>query len=466
MNRLFRRDVGFYKRLLLLTAPFMLQNLINFSVGLADTFMVSQLGNEAIAAVNAANAPVFLMTSLVFGMQNGISVLASQYWGKNDLSNINRALGVGFFFAAGFSGFLALLFFTFPVQIMDLLSNNHALSLLGAPYLRIIGFSYVLNALSAVYVSVQGSMENPGFGMRLFAASAFLNILLNDLLIFGRFGLPRMEILGAAVATLLTRAVEFTVCVLYALKNRRLPLDSSCLFHPGAAMISRFAKYTSPVVLNEIIWGLGNSALIIIYGHTSYSVEFLAANALMGNLVRLSLVVCFGLAAATAVLIGKAIGEGRSHGEVMDLAWTLLAFTTAVGTLIGILTLLLLPTLFIPVIFPLFKLYGTAASIATAIAVVQFAASPIHAFPITSILGILRAGGDATWATMLDIGPQWLIAIPLATAAALVLHLGWWPVIIAVQTENLVKVPLCYLRIRSKKWIHDVTKPSGRDVNL
>ncbi len=462
MLHFLRRDAGFYKRLLFLTAPFILQNLINFSVGLADTFMVSQLGNQAIAAVTAANAPVFLMISLCFGMQNGLSVLISQYWGKRDLVSINRALGVAVMAGFVISGTLALIFFSFPVQIMDLLSNDHSLSLLGAPYLRIIGFSYVLNTLSAVYVSTQGSTENPHFGMKLFASSALLNVGLNYLLIFGNFGLPRLEIAGAAVATLLTRSVEFLICVIYALRSRRIPLQFAHLLRPGAEMARRFARYTSPVVLNEIVWGLGNSALTVIYGHTENSVEMLAANALMGNLGRLSLVACFGLGAATAVLIGKSIGEGRSHEDVMDLARTLLSFTTMIGLGIAAVTLILLPTLLIPVVFPLFKLYGTAASVATAMAVAQFGTSPLHAFCITSILGVLRAGGDVAFATMLDIGPQWLVSIPVTALVALVFRLGWWPICLAVQTENLVKLPLCLLRIRSGKWIHDVTRSGGK----
>ena len=123
IRRLRSRPAAFYRRLLALTLPIALQNLITFSLGLIDTFMVSQLGNTEMAAVTAANGPVFLLLSMVFGIQSGLGILASQYWGKRDTENINRALGVASFLGAGLAVILALAFFLRPVAIMDLLSN-------------------------------------------------------------------------------------------------------------------------------------------------------------------------------------------------------------------------------------------------------------------------------------------------------------------------------------------------------
>ena len=155
-----RRGPEFYRYLARLTAPIALQNLITFSLGLIDTFMVSQLGNLEMAAVTTANVPVFLLISIVFGIQSGVGILISQYWGKQDKESISRAIGVAAFIGTGISLLLALILFAWPVQIMDLLSNEHELSVLGAPYLRVIGFSYVFNMLSSIYVSAQRSVEN------------------------------------------------------------------------------------------------------------------------------------------------------------------------------------------------------------------------------------------------------------------------------------------------------------------
>ena len=133
MFQFLRREPGFYKRLLKLSLPMILQNLITFSLGLIDTFMVSRLGNAEMAAVTTANVPVFLLTSIVFGFQSGLGILVSQYWGKGDEKSVSRALGVSALLGSAVTLILALLFFCFPVSIMDCLSNRHDLSLLGGP---------------------------------------------------------------------------------------------------------------------------------------------------------------------------------------------------------------------------------------------------------------------------------------------------------------------------------------------
>jgi len=455
------RGKGFYQYLWKLSIPIILQNLITFSLGLIDTFMVSQLGNTEMAAVTTANVPVFLLISIVFGFQSGLGILISQYWGKKDAENINRALGVAAFLGTLFALALAVVLFLFPVPIMDLLSNEHQLSVLGAPYLRLIGFSYVFNMLSSLYASAQRSIENPHFGMKLFGFSTLLNTGLNYLLIFGHWGFPALGITGAAIATLLARVAEFIICVIYALRCKALPILPRCFFHPGGEMVRKFVKYSSPVVFNETAWGLGNSLLTVILGYTQNSVQMLSANAVMGNIHRLCLVVCFGLGAATAVIVGKSIGRGDTHDQVMDLSLGLLQFTFLVGLGLAAICLAMVPTVFVPVIFPLFKLTGETAAIATALAVTAFVAIPLHAYSISAITGVLRSGGDVVWATALDLSPQWLVCLPLTALFALVLHAGCWPICIAMQAECLLKVPLCIFRIRRGRWIHNVTLHEG-----
>lgn len=465
MFQALKRDKAFYSYLVRLTSPIALQNLITFSLGLIDTLMVSQLGNNEMAAVTAANVPVFLLISIVFGVQSGVGILISQYWGKRDLKSISRAIGVASFLGVALALVVAVVLFLWPVQIMDLMSNKHHLSLLGAPYLRVIGFSYVFNMLSSIYVSAQRSVENSSFGMKLFGMSTVLNTGMNYLLIFGKCGFPMLGVEGAAIATLLSRVAEFVVCLICALRSRVIPLDWKALARPGGEMLRRFVKYSSPVLVNELFWGLGNSLLTVILGHTVISVEFLAANAVMGNLNRLFLVVCFGLGAATAVMVGKAIGEGQSQEEVMSLSHCLLQFTVVLGFAIAALALVLVPLVFQPYIFPLFKLYVRPAAIATALAVTSFASIPLHAYSISAVTGVLRSGGDVGWAAALDLLPQWLFALPLTALFALVLGDGsnyWW-VAAAIQGESLLKVPLCMLRCRKPVWIHDVTIPEGEE---
>ena len=461
MLKYLKRGPGFYGYLWRLTGPIALQNLITFSLGLIDTLMVSWLGNTQMAAVTTANVPVFLLISIVFGVQSGLGILVSQYWGKKDMESISRAIGVAAMLGTGITLVLAVVLFLWPVQIMDLLSNKHELSVLGAPYLKLIGFSYVFNMLSSIYVSAMRSAENSGFGMKLFGVSTLLNTGMNYLLIFGKCGLPALGIQGAAIATLLSRVAEFLICLVCALRSRILPLDLGAFLRPGWEMLRRFVKYSTPVILNETAWGLGNSLLTVILGHTTVSVAYLAADAVAGNLNRLFLVVCFGLGASTAVMIGKAIGEGADREELMALSRTLSWVTILVGAVLAVVALALVPLLFQPVIFPLFKLEGLSAHLATTLIVTGFACIPLHAYSISAVTGILRAGGDVFWSTALDLGPQWLVALPLTALLGLALDADPWFISLAIQMESFVKCPICLWRIRSKKWIHDVTLPEG-----
>lgn len=458
MFRALHRESGFYRRLWTLAAPMILQNIITTSLGFADIFMVGLLGNAEMAAATAANVPVFIIQVVIFGFQSGIAVLVSQYWGRGDTDSINRCLGVALYAVTGFSTLLALITFLFPAQVLRLITPNEELVDLAVRYIQIVGFSYIFNGISSIYAGIQRSTEYPKFGMLLFGVSMCVNTFLNFVLIFGHFGAPAMGITGAAVATLTSRVVEFVIAAVFALSSRRLPLRWSCILRPGRAIVRSFLTYSTPVVCNEAMWSIGTSMLTVIMGHMANSQDMLAAYALVGNIDKLSTVVCFGLAGSAAVIVGKEIGQGHSRERVYEVSWTLLLVSMLVGGAVMALLLVLLPTFFRPVLFPLFQLAPGAAEAATYLAVVYAVFMPMRAFDITNITGVLRAGGDARVASLIDIGPLWLAAIPLMALTGLVLHAPTWVVCIAMQAENLLKCPIGLIRFHSRKWINDVTQ--------
>ncbi len=458
MFRALHRESGFYRRLWTLAAPMILQNIITTSLGFADIFMVGLLGNAEMAAATAANVPVFIIQVVIFGFQSGIAVLVSQYWGRGDTDSINRCLGVALYAVTGFSTLLALITFLFPAQVLRLITPNEELVDLAVRYIQIVGFSYIFNGISSIYAGIQRSTEYPKFGMLLFGVSMCVNTFLNFVLIFGHFGAPAMGITGAAVATLTSRVVEFVIAAVFALSSRRLPLRWSCILRPGRAIVRSFLTYSTPVVCNEAMWSIGTSMLTVIMGHMANSQDMLAAYALVGNIDKLSTVVCFGLAGSAAVIVGKEIGQGHSRERVYEVSWTLLLVSMLVGGAVMALLLVLLPIFFRPVLFPLFQLAPGAAEAATYLAVVYAVFMPMRAFDITNITGVLRAGGDARVASLIDIGPLWLAAIPLMALAGLVLDAPTWVVCIAMQAENLLKCPIGLVRFHSRKWINDVTQ--------
>ena len=168
--------------------------------------------------------------------------------------------------------------------------------------------------------------------------------------------------------------------------------------------------------------------------------------------------VCFGIAASAAVIVGKEIGMGRDKQRVYEVSWTLLLVSMLVGAAVMALLLVLLPTFFRPVLFPLFKLAPGAVEAATCLSVVYAVFMPMRAFDITNITGVLRAGGDGKTAVLIDTLPLWLVAIPLMAVSGLVLHAPTWIVCIAMQAENVCKCPIGLVRFHSKKWINDITR--------
>lgn len=457
MFSVLRQKPSFYSRLWKLALPIILQNLITTSLGFVDTFMVGLLGNAELAAVAAANTPIFLVQVIIFGLMSGLTVLVCQYWGKGDAVAINRVMGIAVYAGILIAGTAALVMYFFPQVILSFVTNNALLIELGAPYVRIVGISYVFNAVSSVYVGMQQSTENPGFGMIVFAISMLLNTFLNYCLIFGELGAPKLGITGAAVATLASRVVEFVIVFIYSLSSRRVPLIPKALICPGMAIAKNAFTYAGPVILNETLWGLGTTLMTAIMGHMIISADMLAAYAIMGNIDKFSTVACFGIAGASSVIVGKRIGEGASKDEVYNVSCCLLMVSFLLGVLIAIALAIVLPTVFIPYLYPLFNLSETATEVAVTMCIVYILTMPLKSFDISNITGILRAGGDARMAAILDLCPLWLVAVPLTALTGLVLHAPISLVCLSIYSENVSKMPLGTARLRSRKWINDVT---------
>ncbi|MFQ7854189.1 MAG: MATE family efflux transporter [Flavonifractor plautii] len=252
------RGAAFYRNVARLALPILLQNLCTTLLGLIDTFMVGALGEAPLAAVLVANIPVFVIQLVIFGLQSGSSVLISQFWGKGDTESINRVIGLGCYVAGAISLAFASVMFFLPEQLMGLLTDNQELVPLAAQYARIVGFSYIFNSLTGVYVGAHRSMENPAGHdhLRRVHADQRLPQLGVHLRQPGRSRPGRG---GRGGGTLSARVLEFVIMFSYALTNHRFRLKPAVLFRPGRALLAKFLHYSGPVVLNETLWGLGTS---------------------------------------------------------------------------------------------------------------------------------------------------------------------------------------------------------------
>lgn len=455
-----RRGKGFYGSMFRLALPIILQNLIVTSLGMVDTFMVGVLGETSMAAVTAANIPVFVIDLLIFGIQSGCVVLISQYWGKGDHESINRVIGIGLYCCGILTTAFALAVFFWPVQTMSLFCNEPEVVALAAQYIRFVGFGYAFNGLGCIYVGACRSMENPKLGLIIYSIAVCINTFLNWVLIFGNLGAPALGVAGAAIATSISFGVQLLIVIVYACVNRRFKINVKCLLLPGKAMIRRFAKYSTPVVFNETMWGLGTSIYPTIMGHMAGSTEILAAYTIAGNIEKLCTVAVFGVAATASIIIGKEIGKGNQK-EVYSIACAIETVSFLTGLCSGLIMLGLLHVVIVPFVYPLFGLSARSASISTMMVTVMTLFLAARSYNSTNIVGVLRGGGDVKAATLIDILPLWCVAIPIAAIAGLVLKVDIFWVYIALSVENVVKFFFGLYRFKSKKWINDITKISS-----
>ncbi len=465
MLKLFRREPGFYGRLLALALPILFQNLITNSLGLVDTFMVGTMGEGPLAGVTLANIPVFVVQLMMFGIQSGSSVLISQYRGKGDMGAINRVMGIGMYAAGAIGLTFALIMGFLPTQFMGLFGTDAAVVATAARYARIVGWSYFFDSFVQVYIGVHRAMGNPSRGLVILGASMACNTFLNWVLIFGNLGAPRLGVEGAALATLLARVLSCSIAVGWAVLDKQFKLSPALLFRPGGEMTRRFIRFSTPVMCNETFWGLGTSLFPTIMGHMEGSQEILAAYAIAGNITNLCTVGVFAISGTAAILIGQEIGSGRAD-RVYSLGALLNALAFLFGLGAGLLFLGLLHWFVIPVLYPLFGLSSAAGDICTMMLTVVFTMMPLRSFECTNIVGVLRGGGDVRMATLIDLTPLWVVALPLAVLSGLVFKAGIFWVYLSMMSENLVKGILGIRRFLSGKWINDVTVSARADAGV
>ncbi len=451
-----KRGRDFYRTVLSLAIPIVLQNLITTSMGLLDTFMVGMLGETPLAAVTMANIPIFVEQLMIFGFQSGSSVLISQFYGKNDEDSINQVLGIAFYISGGLTLLFGCIMCFFPLEFMGLFGNDAVVVGTAAQYIRIVAFSIFFGGLSEVYIAAHRSMANPKLGLYILAVSVLSNTFFNWVFIFGKLGAPAMGVEGAALATLMARILQFLIALLHILLNKRFRLKPAQLLRPSRAMLRRYIHYATPVLFNETFWGLGTALYPTIMGHMAGSQAILAAYGISGNIEKLATSLVFAVGGTTAIIIGNEIGAGRRE-TVYDvgLALNTLAFLT--GLIAGLTMIGLTFLFFRPVVYPFFHLSDQAADIAAMMSVVTFSFLSVRSFNTTNVVGVLRGGGDVRAASLIDLSSLWLVSIPLAALSGLVFQWGILAVCLCISLDNVIKFFFGVARLRSGVWIRDVT---------
>lgn len=441
----------FYKQVFMLVLPMAIQNLINVGVTAADVMMLGRVGEDVLSGSSLAGQIQFVMTLFLFGITSGATVMTAQYWGKRDTRSIEKIMGIGMLGAVSAGLIFTIASQLFPVQLLSIYTNDANVIAEGVKYLRVVSLSYVLMAMTQVYLYIMRSIERVVIATIVYSTSLVVNVVLNVLLIFGLFGFPELGIVGAAIATLTSRIIEFLIVVFYATKkNKVVKFKIRDVIHIDKILFKDFLVYAAPVIVNELLWGLGSSTNTAIIGHMGSAA--VAANSVAQMARQLAMVVCFGVSNATAIYLGKTIGEKKFElAKVYGKKF--LQISIIVGALGGLMILLAAP-----VINNFMTLSTDAQGYVKFMFFVMSYFTLCMSVNTTLIVGVLRSGGDTKYGMLVDLGGMWGFSILLGALAAFKFHASVEIVYIILMSDEVVKIPMSVARFKSNKWIKDITR--------
>ncbi|MDR7857238.1 MATE family efflux transporter [Tissierella sp.] len=445
------KDKNFLKDMLRIAIPIALQNLITSSLNMLDTLMISGLGKSSIAAVGLANQLFFFYALIIFGINSGSSIFISQFWGKKDTANIKKILGLAVSLSAVVGLVFTIIALFYPETVMRFFIKEAVVVKLGSEYLRIVSLSYIITGVGFAYSIAARSIGKAKMPMIVSAISFATNGVFNYLLIFGKFGFPELGIRGAAYGTLIARIVE--ICfILYFVYRDIEPLAAKFkeLTDWSKEFIARYLKTTYPVIINETLWALGQVMYSVAYARIGE--EATAAVQIATTIQNVFFVLVRGLANACTVMIGNKIG-GEDEGEAYNYAIQFLTMSTIAGLVLGTI-MILTPDLTLKLFI---SLEPDVYNLSKKLLIVGGLFCFVRTFNSTLIVGVLRGGGDTTFSMYLEMGAVWLVGVPLAFMGALFFHFPVHIVFILVSFEEVVKAILGLPRVKSKKWIRNVT---------
>ncbi|MEG2859611.1 MAG: MATE family efflux transporter [Clostridia bacterium] len=447
-RRLFHWEKNFTRTVLRLAVPIVVQSLMIALMHIVDNLMIGQLGEYQLAGVTQANRITFLLQVTMFGVVSGASIFTAQYWGKRDLAGIHRTLGLGMITGLGVAALFAIPSILCPeVLIRLLIHEEHAMEA-GAAYLRVVGFAYLVQALSTVQAAVLKSTEQVKLPMAGSILAIVANTLLNYMLIFGKWGAPKLGVTGGAIATLIGSCLELALLLFVGYRYNLPNAARLKAFAFTRLEAKRYFRVVLPTMLNEGFWSLGMVVYSGAYGLMGAST--VAAVSIYNSVEQLSSVVLRGATHACAVMIGMAIGAGREQEASLTAKRMLLG--SSLAGLVGGLFVMGISGFVVSWFNVSVETARSAHTLINTYACFLW----LQALASLLIVGILRAGGDVKYAMVTDIAPVWLVGIPLVFIFGP--GMGWsiQHVYLLTRIEELVKSVIAFGRMRSGKWIHNL----------
>ncbi len=441
---------SFYRRLGRLAFPIALQSLMLAAVAAGDALMLGKVAQNEMTAVSLATQIQFVQNMFLAAVTGAGAILGAQYWGKGD----RRMLEDLFDLMLRYCGLVSLVFFLacelIPGALMHIFTHDAPLIEIGAAYLRIAGWSYLLTGVSQCYLTTMKVTDHVPPSAWISSGAVILNIGLNAVFIFGLLGAPRMEARGAALATTIARVIELGLCLGVSAKNGYVRPAPERFFRVERPLVKDFLRQCLPLMGGSLFWGVGFTSYTAIIGHMG--ADAAAANSVAAVVRDLICCVCNGVASAAGIIVGNALGAGDLEtGKAYGIKLRNISFVIGFGSTAVVLALT-------PLVTRMVLLTDTARGYLTGMMVIMAFYMIGRCVNTVTINGVIDGGGDTLFDVYSLAVTMWGIAIPLALLGAFVFH---WPVLAVYACtclDEVGKIPWVMLHFRKYKWVKDLTR--------
>lgn len=451
----FTKDKSFYRTLFRMLTVVALQNLVAYSVNMADNIMLGSYDQTALSAAATVNQIFFMVQQFALSIGNALVVLASQYWGEKRILPVRTLTGIALKLGIAVSAAIILLCALIPGPLLYLFTDSQAIVAEGMRYLALIQWTFALFIITNVLMAALRSVGIVNISFYISVVSLIVNVAINYTLIFGKFGFPEMGILGAAVGTVAARILELGIVLVYLLRfDKKLRLFDGGLLTKDQSLRRDYTKVYIPIMCSQVLWGISVPMQTAILGHLSD--DAIAANSVATTFYQYLKVIVIAMSSTSAVMIGNAIGRGDER-RIRSDARTMSVIDVAIGLVLGIALFLLRKPL-----ISCYSLTDSAATMAVNLMVVMSFVMVGMSYQMPVSFGIIQGAGDGrfTMAMNMNMISTWLIVMPLSFLTAF-----WWKwpieaVVLVIQSDQIFKGLPTFIRFRGYKWIRKLTKPA------
>ena len=448
---IFVRDASFYRTFFPLLLVIVLQQLAALAVNLADNIMLGRYSELALSGASLVNQLQFTLQQIAAGIGMGIVVLAAQYWGQKRTEPIKKIISLGV--KCGF--FSGVLFFAIsqlaPAGVLGLFTRDTEVIAEGVRYLKVICWTYPVFGLSNSLMYALQSVETAMIGTVMSCSTICINVCLNYCLIYGNFGAPELGIVGAAVATLVSRLVELGIILVYILfLDKKLHMKLWELLQWDGTYLQDYSKVSTPIVISGLLWGVAQAAQTAIPGHMSATA--IAANSIAIILFEIFAVLGAACANTASVVTGKTIGAGKldkvkAYSKTMQGIF-LLGGLFSGGMLFWCKDWIVNFYTVSPAVKAMAVDFMTVLSVASI--------GSCYEYPVEG--GIIAGGGSTKYAAVVDNLFMWLFTIPSAALSAFVFQFPPVVTFAFLKADQILKcIPNC-ITCNRYRWVKRLTR--------